>query len=513
MRSSLALLAMVRAALGRDDQAVATIKQLQPLSEKLDPDEPILVRWPELVVGTALVSNDKVRPALVPLLNTLVEQVQKKSPGEHWEPRVRHARAVAQWLEHPESKGVTFGTPPNSAQWKPVAPGRAYSRGNGYNRPHWTIQGSEALHYPGHQYDYLYFNTPLRGNFEVDCKLSAFGWREGRISYGGLYVGVLHTRDKLELGHYGRMLPQVTLEKPFERIDDWYPYRLVVKDGTYTSYVNGVKVYEQSLPAEPDPWLALYVFVNFTGGARDLKLSGNPTIPERLNLSAYTDLTGWLAEYYDESISGDVRAWEKRGDEIFGRKLEMQRTDRYGRVIGGPGGQGNISEEQKLALGKQESVLQYHRPMLEDGEIEYDFFYDPGKAQVHPALDRLTFLLEPDGLMIHWMTDAQHDRSGLQSGNSNVEPSIRRGPEKLPLKTKEWNRLKLALTGDKVTLTLNGTTICERNLEATNQRNFGLFHFADETEARVRNVSYRGDWPKTLPATQELAPTATSGKQ
>jgi hypothetical protein len=117
----------------------------------------------------------------------------------------------------------------------------------------------------------------------------------------------------------------------------------------------------------------------------------------------------------------------------------------------------------------------------------------------------LTFLLDPDGVKIHWMTDGRHDRTGLFSDNTSVEPSIRRGPEKLPLNLKEWNKLKLAIEGDKVTLTLNEVIICERNLEPTNQRNFGLFHFAEESEVRVRNVTYRGDWPKTLPQTQELA--------
>jgi len=34
-------------------------------------------------------------------------------------------------------------------------------------------------------------------------------------------------------------------------------------------------------------------------------------------------------------------------------------------------------------------------------------------------------------------------------------------------------------------------------------RNFGLFHYADQTEARVRGVTYRGDWPRELPSVEE----------
>ena len=79
------------------------------------------------------------------------------------------------------------------------------------------------------------------------------------------------------------------------------------------------------------------------------------------------------------------------------------------------------------------------------------------------------------------------------------EPESRRGPASIPLKPNAWNSLELSLTGDKVTLELNGQTIFERSLEPTNQRTFGLFHFADETQVRVRSVSYQGHWPRRLP--------------
>jgi hypothetical protein len=58
----------------------------------------------------------------------------------------------------------------------------------------------------------------------------------------------------------------------------------------------------------------------------------------------------------------------------------------------------------------------------------------------------------------------------------------------------------MAIKGDKVTLDLNGQAIYERTLEPSNRRAFGLFHSADSTQARVRNVTYQGDWPRSLPA-------------
>ena len=64
--------------------------------------------------------------------------------------------------------------------------------------------------------------------------------------------------------------------------------------------------------------------------------------------------------------------------------------------------------------------------------------------------------------------------------------------------------MQLAVAGDTVKLSLNGTPVYERPIEPTNQRLFGLFHFTDRTEARVRTMTYAGDWPKQLPPPDKL---------
>ncbi len=67
--------------------------------------------------------------------------------------------------------------------------------------------------------------------------------------------------------------------------------------------------------------------------------------------------------------------------------------------------------------------------------------------------------------------------------------------------------MRLTLTGDRLELVLNDQPIYRDAVDPANQRTFGLFHWGDRTEARVRNIVWRGDWPKTLPpvAEQELA--------
>jgi hypothetical protein len=143
------------------------------------------------------------------------------------------------------------------------------------------------------------------------------------------------------------------------------------------------------------------------------------------------------------------------------------------------------------------------RPLLEDSAVEYEFFYDPDKAVAHPMLDRLTFLLEPDGVKLHWLTDGRSETSKVRFDNAQLEPTCRRGPSQLPLKARAWNKVRLVVAGDVVRLVLNGTEIYERPIEPTNQRQFGLFHYADRSDARVRSISHVGSWPKKLPPQEE----------
>ncbi len=53
--------------------------------------------------------------------------------------------------------------------------------------------------------------------------------------------------------------------------------------------------------------------------------------------------------------------------------------------------------------------------------------------------------------------------------------------------------------------------IHDSEIAATNDRSFGLFYYCDQTEARVRNIVLKGDWPKSVPpvAQQEMRGTET----
>src|SRR4051812_5714872 len=150
---------------------------------------------------------------------------------------------------------------------------------------------------------------------------------------------------------------------PLEAVQGPYPLKLVAKDQTLTLYLQGRKVLEEPLPPGSDPWLAIHQQAYGRTGVKNPTLKGTPNVPRSLELSALPDLSGWLADYYQEKLDGENPAWLKKGEEIVGANIAWD-----GRTNRDRWGNEDTQALQRAALrgSKQESLLQYHRPMVED---------------------------------------------------------------------------------------------------------------------------------------------------
>lgn len=107
--------------------------------------------------------------------------------------------------------------------------------------------------------------------------------------------------------------------------------------------------------------------------------------------------------------------------------------------------------------------------------------------------------MQQDGVNIHWLTDGPLDQTILIPDNLAIESQNRRGSPSLLLREHEWNRMTVTLHGDLLSLSLNGEQIYQRALEPVNQRHFGFFYYSDQQELRVRNLVWKGNWPRVLP--------------
>jgi len=485
-RCRLTLLVMVDIAAKQFEAAERRLADLHSMYREV-PHDQLAIRCPETLAVLAGLGQPETREAAQELLSYIFESfVRTKRMGgkDPWDRLIFALAGTAKAARNNlddlagDLPGLTL------KHWSPVSRTTARSRGAGFPQGAWQVSRGMVWNLATHNEDYLYLRTPLRGDFEVECDVTLDGFQHSHLAVAGTWVAPVWRMSSVETGIFRLSYPRIEFNPRLSQADEWIRYRTVVRDGTLTTFLNGRRVYSSQLPPDHEPWVAIRSPWYASGAVRDLRITGQPSIPAELHLARLPDLAGW-APYFDERMGRDwvhVRDAES-GDQILG----------------------NV-RDQVLDSGL-ESLLQYNRPMLEDGVIEYDFFYDEGTAHVHPALDRLAFLLLPQGVRLHRLTDGLYETAPIDPLNVADESTSRRGPSQLPLHQNAWNHLALTLSGEMVELRLNGQLVFERHVETDSQLNFGLFHYADQTVARVRNITWKGHWRELLQGLerQELA--------
>ncbi|HUG17581.1 MAG TPA: DUF1583 domain-containing protein, partial [Planctomycetaceae bacterium] len=492
-----AMLLLVVAATANFEQYGIQLNEFMTLVRESPITDP--VRASEVVVVWHGVSQEQTRTEIRDLLLLLREQM-KFDGNSHRERVKRHIFTLNHLLD--EQLVQSGSTPPeqttgeSSEYWHPVSRRTAHTRGEGFPDPAWSVTPTRARHISSHDDDYLYFASPLRGNYEIEGDLTTFGYREIRLAVGTIWAGPLYDHERLSWGNFRRELPHLKLDKRFSNFGEHMHVRVVVRDGQRTTSINGRDVFTSAQGPKSDPWVAAHSPWPASGEMQNVRITGNPEIPEELDLIANPDLPGWLP-YYDESAGQSGSNWnvsEQRPSTLLERLNPF--ADRSTPIL--------IGRTSNAPRGSsQESLLRYHRPMLEDGTIEYEFYYKAGELEVFPAVDRLAIVFDSDRVGIHWITDGKFDTTGVDPANfhpvSNDQP--------IPLTPNAWNRIRLSLKGDNLEVALNEQSIFTRKLEPENLRTFGLFHYSDRTTAMIRNLRWRGEWPRELPPVnrQELA--------
>ncbi|RPI76239.1 MAG: DUF1583 domain-containing protein, partial [Planctomycetaceae bacterium] len=202
-RAQVAFLALIELAAGQIDEAQKRLAELVTLLDRLDLSSGEEIRWAELVAAARGIENPATRSAARKILELMVAQQQKQGVAWDWERRLRHVYDRGEYLAIVGDDAPPFGTQPPQGQWSPVMHPVAESRGRGTPVPHWLIEKGQARRLCGHRDDYLYFASPLRGNFEVTCNLTSFGWREIQLGYAGVWFGIVYDLKRFELGTFG----------------------------------------------------------------------------------------------------------------------------------------------------------------------------------------------------------------------------------------------------------------------------------------------------------------------
>lgn len=483
-RARISLSLLLNLELGNSQIAAEQFEALYKLIQPAKAEE----QWPEMLVidrSVCKFATNDVAAKFMADIRTLKTQQSKLARSSVWQAQMVSLLGQSQSLKANQTQDDSGES--KLKDWILVTAATAATRGQGHPVARWQHADHKSLKQVSHEDDFLFYRSPLSGDYEVECNLID----SSQVMIGGSYLGARSDRKALDLGTFRAAAAGEPVDPQFSPFWPSVHYRVAIRNGTRSISINGRPVKSEKLPENSDPWLAIRCAGRSRGGVHDLRITGQPRVPESVSLSNSRELTGWIA-YHGEPVLNQTSGW-----------THVDAADSTGWIVG----HSNPAVEGMSIEG----LLRYQRPLVEDGFIEYEFFYDANAFETHPALDRLAFLLNPSGIQEHWIGDGRYDRTDLQPNNQTDVLTCRRGPSKLPLVEREWNRIRLSLQGPTVRIELNGQLIYERNLEPTNQRTFGLFHFLGNRAVRVRNAVMRGDWPNTIPpaTAQELADDTT----
>ncbi len=485
-----AMIVMVYNRQGEQQKAIEELERFCKLSAQPQPDDNIF-RASEMVVSEACRDLPGTAELLLSAIDNIVTRQKQTYSIIPWFRQVRSRLSQYSAVAHKD----TSATLPSDSLWTSASAMSQYTRGTGIPASRWAQSSGLATNTVSHGDDYLYFAIPMRGQFQIECDVSAFNWSETRPCVAAQWVSPIYDHRNFDLGNLRVTHRRRPIAPPLTRITSSLHMRSSVKERQITTTANGRVIHQHELPANHDPWVALRSGAMQEGWASNVRITGSPEIPATIGMTDTTDLESWVP-YCDGGVGSHwlpVDGGGIRGTRVF-------------TVVASPDGASSDDASNSSREYREEAIF-YNRPMLEDGTIEYEFFYREGQLNTHPAIDRLCLLMKPDGVRVHWLTDGRYERTELAPDNETVEPQNRLRPDTLPLMNDAWNQVRFSLQGDMIELSLNSKPIYRRLLESTNQRRFGFFHFAEQEELLVRNVRWTGSWPQSLPdvAQQSLA--------
>ena len=448
---------------------------------------PLQERWPEILVADRLarrLMETSGRPTSRALdrarfaIEELLLELQPKARSDGMSVESAHILRLIRELDRKRWNRSDPSTAQNSVDvlkyWSPVDRVDESSLSTGRPLGRWMVDGNQVRCTSSHYCESLYYRVPLQGNFQVEAEVSSVPYARGHLAWGGRWVAV---PDKVRIltGRYWSGNERDDISPPLTDMEQWSRYRMQVKDNYVSVWFNGRLVHQHGVENNCDPWLSIRNMWMHQSGVRNVRITGDPVVPDEISLLTSDDLPGWSSFY-------GLNQW---------KQIQVQPSDK-----------GDESEQyaELTSLRHKDihwdafapSLLYYHRPMLEDGDISYQFFYQAGDSTVHPVIGDSILLLGPKDVQLHSTASIEKRDEPLESHEAA-----------LPFREGQWNEVQVSLRGDAVQFTLNGQTVHDVSLDDANRRTFGLFHFADQSSARVRSVRWRGQWPKELPGLQD----------
>lgn len=480
-RTAAAILFISELTLNDGEPTAKTIEALENFAALSDPQKVSVNEpdWPRLLVlsqATGIAAFDAVvTELLAPYYSARGSHFANNPTKDAFFDHIRWLDGRRIFAAEYGGKPKQFGIPPQLNHWLTTEYKNSGTRGRGAPATHWQITDDGVTKLGGHEMDYLMFRQPLHGDYVVEFDASAHSMS---VVLAGVAIEFDRNSVKYDAFRNNRF-KEVQLNPPLSKFKDWNRFRADVKDDVLQISINGRKVLTVALPADNDSWFGVRSWRRWRGSIRNFQVDGHPVVPAQIRLTS-NNARNWTSYFeagnWNSAVQHTADDDSSEADTIYGDR------------------------QRELTGAFSQSLFRYLRPLTEDGMIEYEFYYSDGEYLVHPALDRLCFVMTPNGIGVHTLTDQFYDSTGADPmGLDFDKPTSTSAP---PLINDAWNRMQLQIQGETLHLTVNGTAVFSTQIPSGNDRTFGLFHYADQTAAKVRNVVWHGGWQRELPTDQ-----------
>jgi len=361
----------------------------------------------------------------------------------------------------------------------------AFTHGAGRPLPRFCFRNHTAIKLSGHELDYLALRSPLDGRFEIASENATHAGAFGELVVAGIGVKPKSDLEHVLIGSFAKGNRELEIAPKIQPLGATSRPRAQSSESGIHHFWNSREVFVDEDGERSAPWPAVRSWRRTAAAISEWTIVGSPTVPEHLDLVRGLSLRGW-ASYYDAESNDGLGSWAASTDDEGRWTLASERS---GTING----------------CYDENLLTYVRPLTWNAVLSYEFEYLPDHSAAYPCLGRSAFIIRPEGVWLHRITDGRHDRTdarpdeviGISDEHASGVPSLMPG----------WNRARFETDFNVCRLWLNEQLIATHRIKPEQSRTFGFFHYRDQTTARVRNVRLTGDWPRELPrlADQPLA--------
>ncbi|MEM9587378.1 MAG: DUF1583 domain-containing protein, partial [Planctomycetota bacterium] len=384
-------------------------------------------------------------------------------------------------LKHFAASQIPYGNRPDSVTTEPLFDIRG-SGGNG-----------SLIYAAGADQNLIHLRYPLAGDYTIRYRNVPVGYSDTGIALGGIaYLPTGYNKNLQVNGLVSR--GSQDFKAPMIESNSGYELHLRVEEDSVVAGVNGQDIITDKR-RKGAPFVSLHTKAFVTCELTDIRIEGNPIIPRKVSLLG-PELNGWSCLTYSGSLP-DLDLPNESG-----KNASPSTSLPYGGTSQSLTWQvekGELKSGSRQGRSSEAGMchLLYLRPLYEDESVTTEFYYEPGKSEVHPTIGRSAVLLRPDGVRLRWLAKV----TSLESRNIPVENESKPtrwvdDGESASLKPNAWNQVTLTSEADTVLLSINGQDICR--FQKTPNQKFGLLREKDRT-TRVRSITLKGPWPEQVP--------------